>query len=74
MTAAHLPLADVPVPSPCINICRMNPATEVCEGCLRTLDEIGFWSVLDDEDKRAVWTLIEQRRAALSPSAGAAEA
>jgi uncharacterized protein len=51
-----------PCPSPCISVCRMNEVSGWCEGCLRTLDEIGFWSVLDDEDKHAVWQLIEQRR------------
>ena len=37
-----------------------------CEGCFRTLDEIGRWSRLDDAEKRSVWALIEQR-AALAP-------
>lgn len=52
------------VPSPCVNICRMNEASGLCEGCQRTLDEIAFWSVLDDDDKRAVWQLVQQRREA----------
>lgn len=43
----------------------MDPVTNHCEGCLRTLDEIGLWSQLDDETKRAVWQLIELRRGAL---------
>jgi uncharacterized protein len=51
-----------PVASPCINICRMSPATGLCEGCLRTLDEIAAWSRLDDDAKRAVWLLLDQRR------------
>jgi len=50
------------VPSPCINICRMDDATGWCEGCLRTIDEIVAWGSLADDDKRAVWQLIEQRR------------
>ena len=33
-----------------------------CEGCLRTLDEIAEWSVMDDRAKRAVWKLLPQRR------------
>ena len=53
-----------PVPSPCINVCRIQPAPGLCEGCRRTLDEIAAWSRLDDEGKRAVWRLLEQRRAA----------
>jgi uncharacterized protein len=33
-----------------------------CEGCLRTLDEIAEWSVMDDRAKRAVWKLLPLRR------------
>jgi len=43
----------------------MNAATGWCEGCLRTLDEIAAWSSLDDEEKRAVWRLLDQRRSQL---------
>ena len=52
-----------PVPSPCINVCRMDPATGLCEGCLRTIEEIANWSRLDDAHKRAVWDEIEKRHA-----------
>ena len=51
-----------PVPSPCINVCRMSPSTGLCEGCLRTLDEIAAWSTLDDAARRAVWLQLDQRR------------
>ena len=50
------------VPSPCINVCRMDATTGWCEGCLRTIDEIVAWGSMADVDKRAVWRLIEQRR------------
>ncbi len=49
-------------PSPCIDVCRMDAATGWCEGCLRTLDEIACWSVLTDEEKRAVKAVLQQRR------------
>ena len=49
------------VPSPCISICRMNTVTGLCEGCFRTLDEISQWGKADDQAKRALWLLIEQR-------------
>lgn len=52
-----------PVPSPCVDVCRMNAASGLCEGCWRTIDEIASWSKLDDEGKRAVWRLIALRRA-----------
>jgi len=42
----------------------MDPDSGLCTGCLRTLDEIGAWSLLDDEDKRAVWRSIASRRSA----------
>lgn len=51
-----------PVPSPCINVCRMNAATGWCEGCLRTIDEIAAWSTMSDDDKRAVWAQLDERR------------
>jgi uncharacterized protein len=53
-----------PVPSPCMSVCRMDPLSGFCEGCLRTLDEIAAWSTLDDAAKRQVWHLIRQRAAA----------
>jgi predicted Fe-S protein YdhL (DUF1289 family) len=49
------------VPSPCVSICKVDSATEFCEGCFRTLDEIAAWGRLDDEAKREVWQLIAQR-------------
>ena len=52
------------VPSPCVSVCRMDARSGLCEGCFRTLDEIGRWSRMGDADKRAVWVLIEQRAAA----------
>ncbi|PRX34166.1 hypothetical protein B0G75_102195 [Paraburkholderia sp. BL18I3N2] len=51
------------VPSPCINVCRMDASTGWCEGCLRTIDEIAGWSLFDDDAKRAVWDAIELRHA-----------
>jgi predicted Fe-S protein YdhL (DUF1289 family) len=49
------------VPSPCVSVCQMDEATGLCQGCLRTLDEIGLWGNADDAFKRVVWTRIEAR-------------
>jgi len=51
------------VPSPCNNVCKMNPDTGLCEGCLRTLDEIAAWSGLSNEEKRVVLARLPARRA-----------
>lgn len=56
--------AGEPVPSPCMSICRMDAVTELCEGCLRTLDEVAAWSVMDEAEKREVWKSIQQRATA----------
>ena len=64
-------MSATPYPSPCVNICRMNEVTGLCEGCLRTLDEIACWSLLDDAEKSAVWDELEQRRAQQPPAADA---
>lgn len=52
-----------PVPSPCVSLCKMNRDSGLCEGCLRTLDEIIAWSRADDDFKRAVWAQLPEREA-----------
>ena len=49
-------------PSPCINVCRMDPDSGLCAGCLRTIDEIAGWGGYSDAEKRAVLRNIEARR------------
>jgi len=55
----------VPVPSPCVSLCKMNRHSGLCEGCLRTLDEIIAWSKADDDFKRAVWAALPARASLL---------
>ena len=50
------------VPSPCISVCVLDPASRRCLGCYRTVEEIANWSVMDDEAKRAVWAALPGRR------------
>ncbi|NKI94947.1 DUF1289 domain-containing protein [Rhizobacter sp. SG703] len=54
------------VPSPCVNVCRMDAASGLCSGCWRTIDEIAAWSTLDDDGKRQVWQAIDLRKAQAS--------
>ena len=42
------------VESPCVKICVLHPEERICTGCLRTLDEIGAWSRMSAEARRAV--------------------
>ncbi|MDB5913987.1 MAG: hypothetical protein JWP22_2662 [Ramlibacter sp.] len=48
-------------PSPCISVCRMDAVTGLCEGCLRTLDEIAEWGGATDAQRRATWARLLQR-------------
>ncbi len=49
------------VPSPCVSVCHMEATSGLCQGCLRTLDEIAGWSAMTDANRRAVWHRIGQR-------------
>ena len=65
----NAPEAHVPVPSPCISVCRIDEASGLCVGCLRTLDEIAAWGALDDAARSRVWQAIAIRRAELARTA-----
>ena len=50
------------VPSPCIGLCILDPETGFCKGCIRTIEEIGAWIGLDDEQRRDVLRRVGERR------------
>jgi predicted Fe-S protein YdhL (DUF1289 family) len=52
-----------PVPSPCISVCRIDPTSGLCVGCLRSLDEIACWGALDDSARRDILRAVADRRA-----------
>ncbi|HEU4620686.1 MAG TPA: DUF1289 domain-containing protein [Burkholderiaceae bacterium] len=54
-------LTETSVPSPCMSVCQIDPASGWCRGCFRTLDEIADWSVLDADEKRAIWAQLPLR-------------
>ena len=49
------------VSSPCMSVCQMDEALGLCQGCLRTLGEIGAWGNANAAFKRQVWGNIEAR-------------
>ena len=59
--AARVQTEAMDIPSPCINVCRIDPVRSVCHGCFRTLDEIAAWGMSDDNTKRQVWARIARR-------------
>lgn len=53
--------AQEPLPSPCVGLCRMDQESGLCQGCLRTIDEIVAWGGAEEDYKRAVWLAIAER-------------
>ncbi|HZI83647.1 MAG TPA: DUF1289 domain-containing protein [Casimicrobiaceae bacterium] len=51
------------VPSPCVSICVIDPPTGLCAGCYRTLDEIAAWIDLSSDERRALLSMLRERRA-----------
>lgn len=50
------------IPSPCQNVCQMNPRTGCCTGCMRTIDEIADWLEMTNEEKQKLLEQLEERR------------
>jgi predicted Fe-S protein YdhL (DUF1289 family) len=56
------------ISSPCIRVCILDPETGLCEGCGRTLEEIGKWFRLTEEERLRIMTeLPERMRKAFQP-------
>lgn len=58
MTTNHTSQKVRPI-SPCVQICAIKPATLLCQGCGRTLDEIAAWGSMPESEKAPVWERIE---------------
>ena len=50
------------IPSPCVGLCEMNPKTDLCLGCYRTIGEITDWNCLEDAEKSKILEKLESRR------------
>ena len=54
--------------TPCVQVCVLDPATGLCEGCGRTLDEIAAWSALSEAERRRIMADLDRRRAEMRPA------
>ncbi|KVG31099.1 DUF1289 domain-containing protein [Burkholderia diffusa] len=63
MSDACKPVQEADIPDPCVNVCRMDPAARYCQGCRRTLREIGLWSQMTREQKACAIEEIARRTA-----------
>jgi uncharacterized protein len=47
--------------TPCIAVCQIDPRTNLCLGCGRTLPEIARWSAMDSAERRAIMAQLSAR-------------
>ena len=59
-------------PSPCISICRLDPATGYCQGCERNIQEIAGWTMLTKQERLAILARLPARREAREAASGVA--
>jgi predicted Fe-S protein YdhL (DUF1289 family) len=55
----------IEIPSPCIGVCRLDPGTGLCTGCMRTLDEIAAWPAAGEAERLAIVQRLRARRRAV---------
>lgn len=55
------------IASPCVNVCVMDPASGLCRGCRRTLEEIAGWTRLSEAERRRIMDELPARRIAAAP-------
>ena len=53
--------------SPCVKICVIQPATGLCAGCGRTIDEISRWGGMSGEERARVSAQLPARMAQKTP-------
>jgi uncharacterized protein len=49
------------IESPCVKVCVIHPASRLCVGCLRTIDEITAWSRMSADTRSAVMADLQSR-------------
>ena len=47
--------------SPCIGVCSIDPKSNLCLGCLRSLDEIAIWPLIDNQEALEIMKKIKKR-------------
>ncbi|WP_244560193.1 MULTISPECIES: DUF1289 domain-containing protein [unclassified Bosea (in: a-proteobacteria)] len=54
------------VSTPCIRVCVIDPVSQLCEGCGRTLTEIAQWAGLSEAQRLAIMAALPERLAGKS--------
>lgn len=54
--------------TPCVQVCVVDGASGLCLGCLRTLEEIGRWSRMEDAEREGVMAELPARAGRVDPA------
>lgn len=49
------------IASPCTKVCTIDPRSQLCRGCGRTLDEIARWMSLGDSERERTMAQLPAR-------------
>jgi uncharacterized protein len=60
------------IQTPCTQVCTIDPASRLCVGCGRTLDEIAQWSALTADERARLMAELPRRVALLAAAKDAA--
>jgi predicted Fe-S protein YdhL (DUF1289 family) len=56
------------IATPCVKVCIVDGASSLCLGCYRTLEEIGGWSGLTDDQRAEIMADLPARRDRIEPA------
>jgi predicted Fe-S protein YdhL (DUF1289 family) len=59
----YVRVMNAAISTPCIQVCAIDAATSRCAGCGRTLKEIGSWTRLSEDERKAIMALLPSRMA-----------
>jgi len=54
--------------SPCVKVCVIDPASRLCSGCGRTLDEIARWGAMGEAERARIMAILPERMRCAAPS------
>ena len=66
--------AETSMSSPCSRICVVHPASRMCIGCGRSLDEIAGWIALSETERRQIMAQLPARLTATNGTKDSATA
>jgi len=69
MPAAATNPANPSITTPCNRVCVVDPRSRLCIGCGRSLDEIGRWSGLNEDERFGIMAQLPARLAAINGAA-----